>query len=225
MARPKPQPEADEPKRRLVARARTAVTDTPDAARGMIAARAATPAPAPVPVPVRGEPVASPAATAVAVDTATPVAPRMEMPTVYEFAPLRASRRFLSLMLLVGLVASVYLGYGAYLSRDSIEIGIAGITTLATLVIWGIRAGASVTRLTVRSGQLEIVRQGARQVFDLTSGYTPIEVVGRPGSKKWKVMFLRRGMAPAVVDSTMVDGKDFMRILSFFHPELQPVKK
>ena len=154
------------------------------------------------------------------VDLAVPIAPSMEMPPVYEFAPLKGSRRLMSVLLAGGLAASGYLGYGAYLSRDTIEIGIAGIVTLATLVIWGVRAGASVTRLTVRSGQLEIIRQGGRQVFDLTSHYTPIEVVGKPGSKKWKVLFLRRGMTPAIVDSTMVDSKEFMKILGFFRPEL-----
>jgi hypothetical protein len=160
--------------------------------------------------------------TAGGVDLAVPIAPPMEMPSVYEFTPLKASRRFLSLMLMGGLILSAYLGYGAYLSREPIDIGIAAIVIFATLVIWGIRAGASVTRLTLRSGQLEIVRQGGRQVFDLSSHYTPIEVVGKPGSKKWKVLFLRRGMAPAVVDSTMVDSRDFMRILGFFRPDLAP---
>ena len=149
-----------------------------------------------------------------------PSAPAMQMPSVYQFAPLKSSRRFLTLMLIAGLVMSGYLGYAAYQSRDSATIGLAAIVTLATLVIWAIRAGATVTRLTVRTGQLEIVRQGGRLVFDLASTYTAIEVIGRPGSKKWKVSFLRHGMSPVVVDSTMVDGRDFMRILSFYRPEL-----
>lgn len=239
VARPKARPETDEPKRKpLVARG-PSEPSTADAARGMLAAaRAATPVVRdPRPAPAENTPAgpmapaanatANPAASATgtAVDLAVPIAPKMDMPPVYEFAALKTSRRFLTLMLLGGLILSGYLGYAAYLSRETVEIGIAAIVIFATLVIWGIRAGASVTRLTVRSGQLEIVRQGGRQVFDLTSHYTPIEVIGKPGSKKWKVLFLRRGMAPAVVDSSMVDGKDFMRILGFFRPELVPVKK
>ena len=31
---------------------------------------------------------------------------------------------------------------------------------------------------------------------------------------------MRRGMSPVVVDSTMVDGRDFMRILRFYRPDL-----
>jgi hypothetical protein len=147
-------------------------------------------------------------------------APTTEMPAIYRFAPLKSARRFLSLVLLTGLVASGYLGYLAYQSRDEIQIGIAATVTFATLVIWAIRAGATVTLLTVRRGQLEISRQGGRMVFDLASTYTPIQVIGRPGSKKWKVLFQRRGMTPVVVDSSMVDPQDFMRVLRFFRPDL-----
>jgi hypothetical protein len=144
------------------------------------------------------------------------------MPAIYQFAPLKSARRFLSLVLVTGVATSGYLGYGAYQSRDTMEIGIAAIVALATMVIWAIRAGATVTRLTVRRGQLEIARQGGRMVFDLASTYTAIEVVGRPGSKKWKVLFHRRGMSPVVVDASMVDARDFMRVLRFFRPDLGP---
>jgi hypothetical protein len=90
-----------------------------------------------------------------------------------------------------------------------------------TLIVWAARAGGSVTKLTVRAGQLEIIRQGGRLVFDLHSHYTPIEVHGRPG-RGWKVQFLRRGVTPVTVDSSMVDPVDFMRVLTFYRPELDP---
>jgi hypothetical protein len=219
--------EPDEPdvrrRRSLFARATAPGTGTGDAARGLLAAARATapvvqapsrpdPAPAMEPVPML-------AAATTMVEAPGPVAEPMQMPNVYEFAPLKSSRRFLTLMLLAGLILSGAVGFRAYQSRDTIEMGIAAIVIFATLVIWAIRAGATVTRLTIRSGQLEIVRQGGRVVFDLASTYTPIEVVGRPGSKKWRVAFLRRGMAPVVIDSTMVDGRDFMRVLGFYRPE------
>jgi hypothetical protein len=234
--------EAEVPtKRRLVARTRVSETDEPEerkrrplvarstpgtgtagAARGLLAAaRAATPTPkAPTPARPAPEVAQVPLLPVEAPVDPVPAAPAMEMPAVYEFAPRKSSRRFLTLMLVSGLVMSGYLGYAAYQSRDTAAIGLAAIVTLATLVIWAIRAGATVTRLTVRRGQLEIVRQGGRMVFDLASTYTAIEVVGRPGSKKWKVNFLRRGMSPVTVDATMVDGRDFMKILSFYRPDL-----
>ena len=214
--------DTEERKRRpLVARHASTGTGTAGAARGLLAAaRAVTPAPA-APAPARPATVAKVPMLPVEkpVDVAPP-APAMQMPAVYEFAPLKSSRRFLSLMLITGLVLSGYLGYAAYQSRATITIGLAGIITLATMVIWAIRAGATVTRLTVRSGQLEITRQGGRVVFDLASTYTDIGVSGKPGSKKWKVQFVRRGMPPVIVDATMVDGREFMKILSFYRPEL-----
>ena len=84
------------------------------------------------------------------------------------------------------LVVSAYLGHLAYTSRDTLAMGIAAVATFATLVIWGIRAGATVTRLTVRSGQLEIVRQGGQMVFDLASHYTPVLVEGRLRQRSWE---------------------------------------
>ncbi len=232
MAPPEEAPTKAAPKRRHVARKRRLETrgrrvrDTPtgtgDAARGLIAAARASAPVAPKralgrSAPPAVEPVPQPAAAAV---VQAPASTPMEMPAVYEFAPLKSSRRFLSLMLIGALAGSGYFGYLAYLTRDSVDIGVAAIAILVTLVIWGIRAGASVTRLSVRQGQLEIVRQGGRMVFDLTSRYTTIEVVGRPGSKKWKVLFLRRGVPPVVVDATMVDGREFMKILGFFRSDL-----
>jgi len=213
----------------VAARERTS-TDTADAARGLIAAsRAAAPVEARPSRFSRQVPAATvapaPLVAEAPVAVETPIPPPMEMPSVYEFAALKTSRRFLTLVLLGGLVTSVYVDYVAYATRDTVAMGVAAMITFGTLVIWGVRAGASVTRLTVRSGQLEIVRQGGRIVFDLTSHYTPIEIVGKPGSKKWKVHFLRRGMAPVTVDSTMVDGKDFMRILGYFRPELVTTKR
>jgi hypothetical protein len=234
VARPKPAAGGDE-RRPPAVRDRHTGSGTADAARGMIAAaRAATPEAKPEPKSSRfsraarsTEPAPTPEpapervpAEAAAPDPAVPSAPKMEMPPVYEFAPLKTSRRFLTVVLVAGLAVSGYVDYVAYQTRDSVTMGIAGILTFVTLVVWAIRAGASVTRLTVRGGQLEIVRQGGRMVFDLTSHYTPIEIVGKPGSKKWKVHFLRRGMAPVTIDSSMVDGKEFMRVLGYFRPEL-----
>ena len=94
------------------------------------------------------------------------------------------------------------------------------IVTLATLVIWAIRAGATVTRLTSAAASSRSCARAVAWCSTWRAPTRPIEVVGKPGSKKWKVHFLRRGMAPVVVDATMVDGRDFMRILSFYRPDL-----
>jgi hypothetical protein len=211
------------PRRPLVARTVTPPnTGTGGAARGLLAAARAEPVPVlPVEPSVQKtvqKTVETPVETLVA--TPAPSAPAMEMPAVYTFAPRKSARRFLSLMLIAALIAAGSLGYSAYQSRDTNEIGIAAIATVVAMVIWAIRAGATVTRLTVRRGQLEITRQGGRAVFDLASTYTSIQVVGKPGSKKWKVHLVHSGTPTVVIDSTMVDGRDFMRVIRFFRPEV-----
>jgi hypothetical protein len=143
-----------------------------------------------------------------------------EMPGRYLFRPRKTSRRLLTIAMLAGLVASVYFVKAAHDTQDTASMGLAAIVVLATAMVWAIRAGAAPTKLEVHQGQLEVVRQGDRFVFDLASPYTHVEVRGRPGRRGWKVLFPRRGMAPFAVDSTMVDADDFMRVLRFFRPEL-----
>ena len=143
-----------------------------------------------------------------------------EMPGVYKFKPKRMGRRLLTIALLIGLVASAYFVRAAVDLRDTPSIGLAAIVLLATAMVWAIRAGASVTKLEIHQGQLEVVQQGGRFVFDMASEYTQVEVHGRPGRHGWKVLFPRRGMAPFAIDATMVDPDDFMRVLRFFRPQL-----
>jgi len=123
------------------------------------------------------------------------------------------------LLLLVVLAATVYIGYIAYEERTTQSIGVAASLATLTLVLWGIRAGSAISKLSVKGGQLEIKKGGGRFVFDLASQYTPIEVVGKPGSRTWKVLFMRRNMAPFVVDASMVDPMKFMAVLRQYRPE------
>jgi len=143
-----------------------------------------------------------------------------EMPGVYKFTPKTTSRRLLTISMLIGLVASAYFVLQATQLKDTPSIGLAAIVILATAMVWAIRAGASVTRLEVHQGQLQVIQQGGRYIFDLASQYTRFEVHGRPGHRGWKVLFPRRGMPPFAVDATMVDPDDFMRVLRFFRPQL-----
>lgn len=44
--------------------------------------------------------------------------------------------------------------------------------------------------------------------------------IGNPGERDWKVLFLRRSLAPLTVDSSMVDPEDFTAALRTWRPEL-----
>ena len=142
------------------------------------------------------------------------------MPGVYKFAPKRTLRRLLTISMLIGLVSTAYFVRAATQIKDTQSIGLAAIAVLATAMVWAIRAGASVTTLEVHQGQLQVVQQGGRLIFDLSSKYTRFEVHGEPGHRGWNVLFPRRGMPPFKVDKSMVDPDDFMRVLRFFRPQL-----
>jgi len=191
-------------------------------------ARATTPVVEPVVEPEL-QPEAQPAAVAVEAAPEPEAAPRKvskhdqvatEMPGVYKFAAKRTSRRLLTIALLIGLVVSAYFVRTAIQVKDTPSMGLAAIVVLSTVMVWAIRGGASVTTLVVHQGQLEVVQQGGRFIFDLASQYTRFEVHGEPGHRGWKVLFPRRGMAPFTVDASMVDPDDFMRVLRFFRPQL-----
>lgn len=146
-----------------------------------------------------------------------PAAPE-QVPHIIDFAPRVGTRRLVGLLLLVALAATAATGYAAYQDRATTMIGVAATLGVLTAILWAIWAGSVVTTLSVRGGQLEIIRAGSRHRFDLASDYTPIEIVGEPGSRKWKVLFHRKSMAPFVVDASMVDPVEFSRVVRHYRP-------
>ena len=148
-----------------------------------------------------------------------PAAQVPSFPMVVEFAPRKGTQRVLGLLLLMTGTAAGISGWTAYQDQTTVAIGIAGTLTGLTAIIWATRASSVVAKLSVRMGQLEVVSNGALHRFDLTSHYTVVDVVGRPGSGSWKVIFHRRGMGPFVIDSSMVDPHAFMWVFEHYRPD------
>lgn len=171
---------------------------------------AATGPPPVAPAPV-AEPDPSPAPSA--------AAPATGPTTNVDFTPRTRARRLVGLLLLTAAAGAAVAAYAVYRDPTTLTIGLAATLGVLVLVLWGVRAGNSTARLSVRAGQLVVVRGGDRFVFELAGGFTPIEVVGRPGDRNWKVLFLRRNMDPFVVDSSMVDPHEFMDKLRRYPPE------
>jgi hypothetical protein len=140
--------------------------------------------------------------------------------TNVEFEPRTAARRLVGWLVLLaasGLVAAAII---AYREPTTLTVGLAATLFVLTLALWAIRAASPVARLSVRAGQLEVLQAGGRFVFELTgASFTPIEIVGAPGDRNWKVLFLRRNMDPFVIDSSMVDPHAFMEVLRRYRPE------
>jgi hypothetical protein len=139
--------------------------------------------------------------------------------TNVEFTPRTRARRVIGQLLLVALAGAAVAGYAVYRDPTTLTIGVAATLGVLTLVLWAVRTSTATAHLSVHAGQLEVERGGGRFVFELAGSFTPIEVVGRPGDRNWKVLFLRRNMDPFVVDSSMVDPHEFMDVLRRYQPE------
>ena len=155
-----------------------------------------------------------------AAEASAPATPPPPGPsTNVEFTPRTRARRIVGLVLLIALVGVAVAAYAVYRNRTTLTIGLAATLGLLVMIIWAVRAGSPPARLSVHGSQLEVVQTGGRFVFDLSGTYTPIEVVGQPGDRGWKVLFLRRNMDPFVIDSSMVDPHEFMKVLRRFRPD------
>lgn len=139
--------------------------------------------------------------------------------TNVEFEPRTANRRLVGEILLVVLLLTALATYFAVTEPTTLTIGLAGVLGVLLLVLWGIRAGAPNTRMRVVAGQLIVVQSGKQTVYDLTSAHTPIDVVGQPRERGWKVLFHRPDADPFVVDSAMVDPEHFMQVLRRHRPQ------
>ena len=76
---------------------------------------------------------------------------------------------------------------------------------------------APITVAKGEDGILEVQRAGRTERFDLTSHYTKIRTVGRPRSGRWRVLIERPANTPFVIDRTMVNPRDFTRVLEAYH--------
>ncbi len=144
---------------------------------------------------------------------------RVVDPSVYsvEFKPRSGGRRIVGMVTLLGLGASVYLGWIAYQERSTVSYGIVATVFVLILVLWAVWASSPVTHLHVHGGVLEVRRAGKTERFDLTSHYTLLRVEGKPSSSRWRVLIDRPTDVPFVIDSSMVDPRAFMKVLKAYH--------
>lgn len=188
--------------------------DQVEAGREVVEALGITPPAVPQPEPAE-EPGTAPAGARPARTRSAPV---VGTSADVEFAPRLLVRHVLAWLLLGSLVAAAVAVYVAYREPRTISVGVAGTLVVLTLALYGLRATATPARLAIRGGQLEVVRGSTREVFDLTSRFTRMEVVGRPGRRGWKVLMARFGRDPLVIDSSMVDPSAFTAALERHRP-------
>ncbi|MEX0427265.1 hypothetical protein AB3X52_06515 [Nocardioides sp. DS6] len=137
------------------------------------------------------------------------------------FRPRKHARRLYTLLLVAGLIACLVLAALAWRQRTSTTYELAGLALGLTAILYAVRAGSATATLTVTGGSLEVRRGGSRTVFDLTSAHTGIEVVGRPGGRRWRVVLRRPSLPAYVIDGSMVEPAEFMRVLRYYRTDLR----
>ncbi len=144
------------------------------------------------------------------------------------FRPRTAARRVTGLLLAASAAVTALLAWQAWQAHEARgrlaaeQLVPLVIAVALSLVVWAARSSTAVVRIRVEGGRLTISRDGAHDSWhcDLASTATPVEVVGRPGRRGWKVVFPRRGREPYVVDASIVDPAHFTRVLAHYRPDI-----
>lgn len=141
------------------------------------------------------------------------------VPALVEFDPQRSTQHLLAMFLFLSVVATIGTGYLAYDSRGITEIAIAAFCGVLMLILWSAHSTAAPPRVKIEHGTLEVRSKDSHHRFDLTSPYTDLVATGTPGRRNWKVSIHRKSMRAFVIDSTMVDGREFMPVLEVCRAE------
>jgi hypothetical protein len=190
---------------------------------------AAEQARAAAPPPVVPPPVATPApAPQPQAAPKPPPAPRQPEPKIQpegvpELVEFRSPSSSAVVTVVLGIGALVAAGaavYEAYLDQLTTTPGIvASAVTLLLVIVVG-RSKGSAGQVWLEQGVLHVDEGDSHRRFDLTTPNTKVEMVGQPGERRWKVLFLRKGMAPYEVTARLVDPEPFVEALRPWRPRL-----
>lgn len=122
-------------------------------------------------------------------------------------------RRVAGFLLFVAALLTAIEAAVAYADPGAVTLGFAGLLLLATGFAWRTWSRHAIATVLVSGSRLEITRDDGRHVFDLADLRSPVDVIGLPGDRAWRVLFYRRGMTPYALNATMVDPAEFMRVL------------
>lgn len=120
----------------------------------------------------------------------------------------------------LALAGAAFTVWQAYLDRLAEPVGItAGLTTLVLVFVVS-RTHEPDNRVRVADGVLHVEEGDTHRRFDLTTPDTIVEMVGAPGSRRWKVLLFRKGMAPYEVNERLVDPEEFLAAIRPYRRQL-----
>ena len=126
------------------------------------------------------------------------------------------------LTIVLGVGAGVAAAVGAQaITSDGLQATralVALIVTVMFIVLLG-STRSTVPDVYLLGSVLHVDRKNSRHLFDLGNPRVQLEVVGDPEDRDWKVLFLRRGLPPYVVDARMVDPRAFTDAVREWRPD------
>ncbi|MCW2842448.1 MAG: hypothetical protein JWN22_364, partial [Nocardioides sp.] len=135
------------------------------------------------------------------------------------FGPPRISRAVTLALAVAALVAAgvtVYAALEPLSTAVTVAVGVA--TVLLAVLAW--RARPLVSHVRVDRGLVDIVEGDRHYRFDLRNDRTRVEMTGEPGTREWRVEFLRRSLEPVTVTGRTVDSVAFTETLRKWRPDL-----
>jgi hypothetical protein len=149
--------------------------------------------------------------------------PKIQPEGVPELVEFRSPSSSAVVTVLLGIAALVSAGvavYEAYLDQLTTPAGIAASAVTLLLVIVVGRAKGAAGQVWLEQGVLHVDEGDSHRRFDLTTPNTKVEMVGSPGDRRWKVLFLRKGMAPYEITARLVDPVPFVEAIRPWRPRL-----
>ncbi len=135
------------------------------------------------------------------------------------FSPRRGLRHVLTAIAALLAAGVGIAGYLAWLAQTPTSFGVAGGMVAALLLVWKVRGRTNSTHITIENGMLRIEQGKSRHLFPLASAHPPIDIIGEPGRRSWKVLIQRRGMPPFVITRKMVEPIGFSEAIRHFRPD------
>jgi hypothetical protein len=138
---------------------------------------------------------------------------------VLTFGPPRRRVALSGVLALLTLAAAAATAYAALERLDTATVVAAGVATvLLAYLAWRSRPADSHVR--VDRGLVDIVSGDRHHRFDLRNDRTEVEMTGEPGTREWRVRFLRRSLDPVTLTARTVDSVAFTETLRRWRPDL-----
>lgn len=140
-------------------------------------------------------------------------------PDSIEFVSRSTAQIVTTVLVALGVAATVAAAYVAYRSGALIDIVWAIVMAALTIALWAARVGVRPTKVIVGAGRLIVWHRSRRSTIDLLQPGLDVEQHGTPGDRDWSFT-VRRGARPTVVTGSMVEAEEFLAAVRRYRSDI-----